>query len=172
LVLAHEHGDDTSPQPAGILSSTDATDPTNIVQSRKFREALEGAMLTYTNKAITTAEIITRLIDLAKHLRDLQRHGEELGLSTEEVAFYDALAENESAREAIQSDTLRLMARELAEMVQRMPKLDWSQRESVRAGLRRSVRRLLAKYGYPPNLAEDATQLVLRQAELSTENMR
>ncbi|WP_338074109.1 type I restriction enzyme endonuclease domain-containing protein [Halochromatium glycolicum] len=82
----------------------------------------------------------------------------------------DALAENESAREAMQSDTLRLMARELTEMVKKMPKLDWTQRESVRASLRRSVRRLLARHGYPPDLAEGATQLVLRQAELSTEN--
>jgi type I restriction enzyme R subunit len=92
------------------------------------------------------------------------------GLSTEEIAFYDALADNGSAREAMQSDTLRLMARELTEMVRRMPKLDWTQRESVRATLRRNVRRLLAKYGYPPDLAEGATALVLRQAELSTAN--
>lgn len=146
------------------------TERTNIVQSRKFREALEDAMLRYTNKAITTAEMITRLIDLAKSLRDAQQHGEELGMSVEETAFYDALAENGSAKELMQMDTLRLMARELAEMVKRMPKLDWTQRESVRAGLRRSVRRLLAKYGYPPDLSEDATQLVLKQAERSTEN--
>ncbi|MEK7315395.1 MAG: type I restriction endonuclease subunit R [Candidatus Eisenbacteria bacterium] len=146
------------------------TERTNIVQSRKFREALEDAMLRYTSKAITTAEMISRLIDLAKSLRDAKKHGEELGLSSEETAFYDALAENGSAREAMQSDTLRLMARELTEMVKNMPKLDWTQRESVRASLRRNVRRLLAKYGYPPDLAEGATQLVLRQAELSTEN--
>ncbi len=146
------------------------TERTNIVQSRKFREALEDAMLRYTNRAISAAEMITRLIDLAKTLREAQKHGEELGLNPEETAFYDALAENESAREVMHSDSLRLMARELAEMVLRMPKLDWTQRESVRAGLRRNVRRLLAKYGYPPDLAEDATQLVLRQAELSTEN--
>ena len=147
------------------------TERTNIVQSQRFREALEDAMLSYTNKAITTAEMITRLIDLAKELRDAQRHGEKLGLSSAETAFYDALAENGSAREAMQNDTLRLMARELAEMVKKMPRLDWTERESVRAGLRRSVRRLLARYGYPPDLAEDATQLVLRQAELSTENL-
>jgi len=147
------------------------TERTNLVQSRKFREALEDAMMRYTNKAITTAEMITRLIDLAKHLRDVQKHGEELGLSSQETAFYDALAENESAREVMQSDRLRLMARELTEMVRNMPKLDWTQRESVRASLRRNVRRLLAKYGYPPDLAEGATQLVLRQAELSTENV-
>ena len=147
------------------------TERTNIVQSRRFREALEDAMLSYTNKAITTAEMITRLIDLAKELRDAQRHGEKLGLSSAETAFYDALAENGSAREAMQNDTLRLMARGLAEMVKKMPRLDWTERESVRAGLRRSVRRLLARYGYPPDLAEDATKLVLRQAELSTENL-
>jgi type I restriction enzyme R subunit len=146
------------------------TERTNIVQSRKFREALEDALLRYTNKAITTAEMISRLIDLANALRSARRHGAELGLSREETAFYDALAENESAKEVMKSDTLRLMARELTEMVKKMPGLDWTQRESVRAGLRRSVRRLLAKYGYPPDLAEDATQLVLRQAELSTEN--
>ena len=146
------------------------TERTNIVQSRKFREALEDAMLRYTNRAITTAEMISQLIDLAKSLRDAQRHGEELGLSGDETAFYDALAENRSAREAMQSDTLRLLARKLTEKVKNMPKLDWTHRESVRASLRRDVRRLLAKYGYPPDLAEDATQLILRQAELSTEN--
>ena len=146
------------------------TERTNIVRSRKFREALEDAMLRYTNRAITSAEMISRLIDLAKSLRDAQRHGDELGLSGAETAFYDALAENSSAREAMQNDTLCLMARKLTEMVKNMPKLDWTQRESVRANLRRNVRRLLAKYGYPPDLAEDATQLVLRQAELSTEN--
>ena len=147
-----------------------STERTNLVQSKKFREALEDAMVRYTNKAITTAEMITRLLDLAKWVRDVQIRGRELGLSTEETAFYDAIAENESARKAMENDKLRLMARELAEMVKRLPKLDWSQRESVRADLRRQVRRLLARYGYPPDLSEDATQLVLKQAELSTAN--
>jgi type I restriction enzyme R subunit len=146
------------------------TERSNLVQSRKFREALEDALSRYTNKAISTAEMISRLIDLAKSLREARWHGEQLGLSPEETAFYDALADNESARDAMQSDTLRLMARELTEMVKKMPKLDWTQRESVRASLRRNVRRLLARYGYPPDLAEGATQLVLKQAELSTES--
>ena len=141
---------------------------TNLVQAQKFREALEKAMLGYTNKQITTAEMIAKLLELAKWVREAKQHGQDLGLSTEEVAFYDALAENGSAKEVMQSDQLRLMARELAEMVKKMPKLDWTQRESVRADLRRQVRRLLAKYGYPPDLSEDATQLVLKQAELST----
>ena len=142
----------------------------NLVLSRRFREALQEAIFRYTNNAISTAEIIARLVDLARELREAKNHGVQLGLTTDEAAFYDVLADSESAVEAIQSDTLRLMARELAEMVRRMPKLDWTERESVRAGLRRSVRRLLAKYGYPPDLAEGATQLVLRQAELATEN--
>lgn len=147
------------------------TERSNIVQSQRFREALEAAIRRYTNKAITTAEMITYLIDLAKHLREAQERGEELGLSTEEIALYDALAENESAREIMKNDVLRLMARELAKMVTSMPTLDWTERESVRADLRRRVRRLLAKYGYPPDLAPGATRLVLRQAELSTEAM-
>jgi type I restriction enzyme R subunit len=142
----------------------------NLVQAQKFRDALEKAMLSYTNKQITTAQMIAQLLELAKWVRDAKRHGQDLGLSDEEAAFYDALAENGSAKEVMKSDQLRLMARELAETVKRMPRLDWSQRESVRADLRRKVRRLLAMYGYPPDLSEEATQLVLHQAELSTEN--
>ncbi|HEU4558019.1 MAG TPA: type I restriction endonuclease subunit R [Longimicrobium sp.] len=142
---------------------------TNFVQAQQFREALEKAMLGYTNKQITTAQMIAHLLELAKWVREAKRHGEELGLTDEETAFYDALAANGSAKEVMKSEQLRLMARELAEMVKKMPKLDWTQRESVRADLRRKVRRLLAMYGYPPDLSEDATQLVLKQAELSTE---
>src|SRR5204863_5585265 len=112
----------------------------------------------------------SRLLELAKWLKQAKKKGQDLGMSDEETAFYDALAENGSAKDVMKSDTLRLMARELTEMVKRMPKLDWTQRESVRADLRRSVRRLLAMYGYPPDLSEGATALVLRQAELSTEN--
>lgn len=144
------------------------TERKNLVLSRQFRQALEEAMIRYTNKQITTAEMITKLLDLARWVRDAQKHGQQLGLSDEETAFYDALAENGSAKKVMKSDTLRLMARELTEEVKRLPKLDWTRRESVRADLRRRVRRLLAKYGYPPDLSEDATQLVLKQAELST----
>ncbi|HEX3149665.1 MAG TPA: type I restriction endonuclease subunit R [Gemmataceae bacterium] len=147
-----------------------ASERTNLVQAQKFREALEKAMLGYTNKQFTTAQMIAKLLELAKWVREAKQHGEELGLSGEETAFYDALAENGSAKKVMKSDQLRLMARELAEMVKKMPKLDWTQRESVRADLRRKVRRLLALYGYPPDLSEDATTLVIRQAELSTEN--
>jgi Domain of unknown function (DUF3387) len=85
-------------------------------------------MLSYTNKQITTAEMISHLLELAKWVREAKRHGQDLGLSDEETAFYDALAENGPAKQVMKSDTLRLMARELAEMVKRMPKLDWTQR--------------------------------------------
>ncbi|HYH67915.1 MAG TPA: type I restriction endonuclease subunit R [Urbifossiella sp.] len=146
-----------------------ASERSNLVQAQKFREALEKAMLGYVNKQVGTAQMIAQLLELAKWVREAKRHGEDLGLSGEETAFYDALAENGSAKEVMKSDQLRLMARELAEMVKKMPKLDWTQRESVRADLRRKVRRLLAMYGYPPDLSEDATRLVLKQAELSTE---
>jgi type I restriction enzyme R subunit len=142
----------------------------NLAQAQKFREALEKAMLGYTNKQITTAQMIAQLLELAKWVREAKQHGQALGLTNEEAAFYDALTENGSAKEIMKSDQLRLMARELVEMVKKMPRLDWAQRESVRADLRRKVRRLLAMYGYPPDLSEEATQLVLRQAELSTEN--
>ena len=141
----------------------------NLVQAQKFREALEKAMLGYTNKQITTAQMISQLLELAKWVREAKQHGQDLGLSDQEAAFYDALAENGSAKEVMKSDQLRLMARELAEMVKKMPRLDWTQRESVRADLRRKIRRLLAMYGYPPDLSEEATQLVFKQAVLSTE---
>jgi type I restriction enzyme R subunit len=142
---------------------------TNLVQAQAFREALEKAMLGYTNKQITTAQMIATLLDMARWVRDMKNRGHDLGLTTEETAFYDALIKNGSAKEGMRSDQLRLMARQLAEMVKKLPKLDWTQRESVRADLRRKVRRLLALYGYPPDLSEDATALVLKQAELSTE---
>ena len=100
----------------------------------------------------------------------LQR-GESLGLTEEEVAFYDALADNESARGVMQDDKLKLIARELSERIKTKASLDWTQRETVRADMRRTVRRLLAKYGYPPDAQETATLLVIRQAELMAEGV-
>src|SRR6185369_8124852 len=101
----------------------------NIVLSRQFREALEDAMIRYTNKQITTAEMISKLLDLARWVRDAQKRGHDLDLTDEEAAFYDALAENGSAKAVMKSDTLRLMARELSEEVKKLPKLDWTRRE-------------------------------------------
>ena len=109
------------------------------------------------------------LAALAKWVREAKRHGEDLRLNGEETAFYDALAENGSAKDVMKSDQLRLMARELTEMVKKMTRLYWTQRESVRADLRRKIRRLLAMYGYPPDLSEQTTHLVFKQAELATD---
>jgi len=142
----------------------------NIVESRSFRESLETVLTRYTNRAITTAQVIEELIGLAREIREAVNRGEEFGLTDEELAFYDALADNESAREVIQDETLRLIARELSERIKAKASLDWTQRDAVRADMRRTVRRLLAKYGYPPDAQEAATQLVIRQAELMAEN--
>lgn len=143
----------------------------NIVQSRTFRESLESVLTRYTNRAITTAQVIEELIGLAREIREAVKRGEESGLSEDEVAFYDALADSESAREVIQDDTLRLIARELSDRIKAKASLDWTQRETVRADMRRTIRRLLSKYGYPPDLQEAATQLIIRQAELMAEGI-
>lgn len=142
----------------------------NIVQSRTFREALEEILMRYNNRAITTAQIIEEFIGLARTIVEADRRGDEQGLSQQELAFYDALADNESASEVMQDDTLKLIAQELAAKIKAKATLDWTQREAVRADMRRSVRRLLTKYGYPPDLQEAATQLVIRQAELMAES--
>ena len=143
----------------------------NIVQSRSFRESLEATLTRYTNRAITTAQVIEELIGLAQTIRDAIQRGEESGLNEDEVAFYDALADNASAREVLQDETLQMIARELSDRIKAKASLDWTQRETVRADMRRTVRRLLSKYGYPPDAQEAATQLVIRQAELMADGL-
>ena len=143
----------------------------NIVQARSFRESLEATLTRYTNRAITTAQVIEELIGLARAIRETIHRGQESGLTQDEVAFYDALADNASAREVMQDDTLKLIARELADRIKSKASLDWTQRETVRADMRRTVRRLLAKYGYPPDAQEAATHLIILQAELMAESI-
>ncbi len=138
----------------------------NIIQSRTFRESLENVLMSYSNRAITTAQVIEELISLAKIIANAIEQGKASGLTEDEVAFYQALADNKSAREVIKDDTLKNIARELSESIKKKASLDWTQRETVRADMRRTVRRLLAKYGYPPDAQETATQLVIKQAEL------
>jgi type I restriction enzyme, R subunit len=142
----------------------------NIVQSRTFRDSLEAVLLRYSSRAISTAQVIEELIGLAKSITTAIEQGRETGLSEEEVAFYQALSDNKSAREVLKDETLRQIARELAESIKRKATLDWTQRDAVRADMRRTVRRLLTKYGYPPDAQESATQLVIQQAELMAEN--
>lgn len=139
---------------------------TNIVQSRKFSELLDEAINRYTNRALTTAEIISELVKLAKQMRDEQARGTNLGLKDDEVAFYDAVAQNESAVLELGDDTLKAIARDLVKAVRESATIDWNLKDSVRAAMRSKVRRLLAKYDYPPDAEEKAVELVLEQAEL------
>ncbi len=141
----------------------------NVVQARRFSEMLERAVRRYQNRAIEAAQVIEELIALAREMREADRRGEELGLSEEEVAFYDALAANKSAVEVLGDKTLRKIAQELVRLVRENVTVDWAQRENVRAYLRVLVKRTLRKYGYPPDKQEEATQTVLKQAEVLSE---
>ncbi|WP_022852665.1 type I restriction endonuclease subunit R [Thermodesulfatator atlanticus] len=138
----------------------------NLVQARKFSELLEKTIRRYHNRAISTIEVIEELIKLAKEMREAYRRGEKLGLSEEELAFYDALETNDSAVKVLGDETLRKLARELVKTVRQNVTIDWTVRESARAKLRVMVKRLLRKYGYPPDKQEEATHTVLKQAEL------
>lgn len=138
---------------------------TNLVQSRKFSEQLEEAINRYTNRSLTTAEIIAELVELAKEMRRQHERGALLGLKDDEVAFYDAIITNDSAVLQMGDDTLKKIARELVAAVHESATIDWTLKESVRASMRSKVRRLLAKYDYPPDAEDAAVELVLEQAE-------
>ena len=141
----------------------------NVVQARSFAELLEQAIRKYQNRAIETAQVIEELIQLAKDMRAAEARGEDLGLTDDELAFYDALETNDSAVKVLGDETLRTIARELVATVRRNVTIDWTIRDNVRAQLRVLVKRILRKYGYPPDKQEKATQLVLEQAEVLSE---
>ena len=137
----------------------------NVVEARAFSERLEAAVARYHANAITTAEVLEELVKLAKDIRAARQRGEESGLSDEEIAFYDALAENDSAVEAMGDEKLRLIAHELLTSLRENISVDWAHRDSARARMRVLVKRILRKYGYPPDLQDAAVQTVLQQAE-------
>lgn len=145
----------------GIRSRSKA----NVVQTKAFSERLEDAVARYHANAITTAEVLQELIQLAKDIRAARQRGEESGLSDEEIAFYDALAENESAVQMMGDDKLKLIAHELLVSLRENVSVDWAHRDSARARMRVLVKRILRKYGYPPDLQDTAVQTVLQQAE-------
>lgn len=145
----------------GIRSRSKA----NVVQTKAFSERLEDAVARYHANAITTAEVLQELIQLAKDIRAARQRGEESGLSDEEIAFYDALAENESAVQMMGDDTLRLIAHELLVSLRENVSVDWAHRDSARARMRVLVKRILRRYGFPPDLQDSAVQTVLQQAE-------
>ena len=138
----------------------------NVVQARSFAEMLEETLRRYQNRAVEAAQVIEELIQLAREMREANARGEKLGLSEDELAFYDALETNDSAVQVLGDDTLRDIARELVDTVRRNVTIDWTLRENVRANLRRLVRRVLRKHGYPPDKQERATRTVLEQAEV------
>ena len=142
----------------------------NVVQARSFSEMLEQTLRRYQSRAIEAAQVIEELIGLAKDMREANARGERLGLSEDELAFYDALETNDSAVQVLGDDTLRDIARELVDTVRRNVTIDWTLRENVRAQLRVLVRRILRKYGYPPDKQAKATQTVLEQAEVLSES--
>jgi type I restriction enzyme, R subunit len=138
----------------------------NLVQSREFSEMLKKTLNAYHNRAIATQEVIEELIKLAQQLKDADQRGVDLGLNDEEVAFYDALAQNKSAVEVMGKDNLKVIATELVTQVRKSVTIDWTLRESARAKIKVLVKRILRKHGYPPDLQDEATKLVLQQAEL------
>ena len=138
----------------------------NLVQSRQFSEMLQATLNAYHNRAIATQEVIEELIKLAKQMDAATKRGVDLGLNDDEIAFYDALAANESAVKAMGSAELRVIAAELVTQVRKSVTIDWTFRESARAKIKVLVKRILKKHGYPPDLQDEATKTVLAQAEL------
>ena len=138
----------------------------NVVETRAFSDRLEEAIARYHTNALTTAEVIQELIELARDIRAAHQRGEAEGLSQEEISFYDALAQNESAVEVMGNDQLRVIAHELLSSLKSNASVDWQHRESARARMRILVKHILRKYGYPPDLQDAAVQTVLQQAEV------
>ncbi len=138
----------------------------NLVKSRSFAEMLAETIRKYQNRTIEAAQVIAELLELAKKIRDEKEKGKDLGLSEEEVAFYDALCDNESAVRELGDKALKQMAKELVNMLRKNTTIDWTIKESIQAKLRVYIKRLLKKYNYPPDKQEKATRTVLEQAEL------
>jgi type I restriction enzyme R subunit len=143
----------------------------NLIQSKKLSEMLEGAIKKYQNNLLTTAQVIEELIKLAKDIRESDKRGQELNLGEDELAFYDALANNESAKNVLGDKQLATIALEVFKSVRGNATIDWTLKESVRARLRRDVKRILNKYGYPPDMQLLATENILKQAELMADEL-
>lgn len=139
---------------------------TNVVQARLFSDLLDQAIHRYTNRTLTTAEIISELVELAKAMRAAGERAAQLGLTDSEVAFYDAVCQNDAAVLELGDEILKTIARSLVKTVRESATIDWNLKDSVRAAMRAKIRRLLARYDYPPDKEERAVELVLEQAEM------
>jgi type I restriction enzyme R subunit len=137
----------------------------NVVQQKKFSELLSNVITRYQNRSIETAQVMEELVEMAKKFREAASRGEALGLTDDEVRFYDALVNNESAVRELTDETLKKIAHELTENLRKNLSVDWSERESVRASLRLMVKRILRKYKYPPDMQDAAVELVLQLAQ-------
>jgi len=138
----------------------------NLIQAKSFAEMLDKAIKAYTNKSIETAEIIEQLIELARKMREENKRSKKLGLTEDEVAFYDALVDHDGIKEVMDDSQLMIIARELVENIRKSVKIDWTMRENVQAEMRVKVKKILRKYGYPPDKQQKATDTVLEQAKL------
>jgi type I restriction enzyme R subunit len=137
----------------------------NVTQAKAFSEMLEASLKKYESRAIETAQVIEELIALGKDMREARKRGASLGLNDDEIAFYDSLGLNESAVRELGDDTLKAIARELVKSLKANLKIDWTQRESVRAQIRIAIKRILKRYKYPPDKQERAIKTVIDQAE-------
>lgn len=143
----------------------------NLIQARKFSEMLQNSLNKYNKRTIETSKVIEELIELAKEMDAAYKRGEQTGMVKEEIAFYDALASHETAEQVLGDDTLKIIAHELTRSIKENMSIDWNLRESARAKMRITVKRLLKKYGYPPDLQEDAIEIVIEQAERMSEQL-
>ena len=139
---------------------------TNLVKSQKFSEIIQSVMTRYLNGLLTNEEVIQELLKLAKEIADAKAEGERLGLTDEELAFYDALAKPQAVKDFYAHDELIAITKELSDLLRKNRTIDWQKKESARAGMRRLVKRLLKKHKYPPEGVEDATLIVIQQCEL------
>jgi len=142
----------------------------NLVQSKKFSELLEAALRKYQNRAIETTQIIMELIELAKQISEAEKRGESSGLTSDELAFYDALADNESAKEIMGDEILKQIAIDLTKAIKNNISVDWAIRDSVQAKMKMTIKRLLKKYGYPPDKTAGAVDIVMEQTKLMCQN--
>lgn len=142
----------------------------NLVQSEKFSDLLNNALSNYLKGMLTNEEVIQELLKLASQIKETEQQGNDLGLTDEEKAFYDALSRPQAVRDIYENDELVAMTRELTDALRKNRTIDWQHKESARAGMRRMVKRLLKKYHYPPEEAEHALDIVLRQCEEWTDD--
>jgi len=142
----------------------------NLIQSKKFSELLEASIRKYQNRSIETARVIMELIELAQKISEAEKRGESTGLTSDELAFYDALADNKSAREIMGDEILKQIAKDLTKSIRNNISVDWSIRESVQAKMKMIIKRLLKKYGYPPDETAKAVEVVMEQTKLMCQN--